>query len=107
MIYLSLLILFIGTPFHKVVAIPDNHSIYATTMYISDTVIDTHGTDTVEDDDGIIYLVDGADNKWVVEEYPEDYFVGDYVSVLLDNNGTTNTIYDDKILQITATGFVR
>lgn len=44
----------------------------------------------------VVMCVDGAGNGW--EFYGvEDWQVGDFASLLMDNNGTTETIYDDVI----------
>lgn len=43
-----------------------------------------------------VACIDGAGNKW--EFYGvEDWQIGDFVSLLMDDNGTPNTIYDDQI----------
>ena len=86
--------------------IKPTHNIYPTTMIVYATEVDTKGTETIEDDDGVITLLDGADLFWKVDQYPEDYLVNDYVAVIMDDNGTPNYIYDDIILDMRATGFI-
>jgi len=50
----------------------------------------------LDHDAGVVVCVDGAGNGW--EFYGvEDWQVGDFASLLMDNNGTTETIYDDVI----------
>lgn len=104
---INLITFFMGNAIHTPIEIDPSHGIYAQTMYISNTTVDTKGTETIEDDGGTIELTDGNGNLWAVEQYPEDYYVGDYVAVLFDDNGTPNSIYDDIILEIRATGFCR
>ena len=105
--FLMITTLLMGSQIHEFYALPENHGIYAQTMYVSETTVDDMGTETVMDDEGTITLVDGNGHKWIVEQYPEDYFVGDYVAVILDDNGTLDTIFDDKIIELRATGFTR
>ena len=103
----NLVTYFMGNAIYAPMEINPTHGIYAQTMYITETTVDTKGTTSIEDDGGTIVLTDGNGNNWVVEQYPEDYFVGDYVAVLFEDNGTPNSIYDDIILEIRATGFCR
>lgn len=105
--FLSLLSLNIVTLAITPTEIDPSHGIYAQTMIVCDTYVDTKGTETIEDDGGEIHLTDGNGNLWVYEEYPEDYYVGDYVAVLFEDNGTPNYIYDDIILDLRATGFAQ
>lgn len=51
---------------------------------------------TIDREADVVKCVDGAGNVW--EFYGvEDWQVGDFASLLMDNNGTTETIYDDVI----------
>ena len=51
----------------------------------------------------IVVCVDGTGNCW--EFYGvEDWQVGDFASLLMDNNGTTETVYDDIITMICHAG---
>ena len=102
---INLITFFMGNVVYTPIEVAPDHGIYATTMYIAETEVYDMGTETIEDDEGLITLVDGADHAW--EWYPEDYYIGDYVSTLMDDNGTPNYIYDDIILEIRATGFYR
>ena len=62
------------------------HEVYPLTVVIIE--LDREGD--------IVTCVDGADNFW--EFYGvEDWQTGDYVSLLMDDNGTPETIYDDVI----------
>ena len=62
------------------------HEVYPLTVVVIE--IDHEGD--------IVTCVDGADNFW--EFYGvEDWQTGDYVSLLMDDNGTPETIYDDVI----------
>lgn len=100
LITISLMSHFIGK------TIPEDHAIYPATMLVVETSIDDKGTETIKDDSGKIILVDSNGLEWIYEEYPEDYFPGDYVSLIMDDNGTPNYIYDDTILDMRATGFI-
>ena len=62
------------------------HSIYPLTVQIVEL---DHNAD-------VVVCVDGTGNCW--EFYGvEDWQVGDFASLLMDNNGTTETVYDDVI----------
>ena len=62
------------------------HSIYPLTAQIVEL---DHNAD-------VVVCVDGTGNCW--EFYGiEDWQVGDFASLLMDNNGTTETVYDDII----------
>ena len=107
LVTINLISFLFGNPIHVPTEISTEHGIYATTMYIYDLEVYDMDTTTMDDDSGLITLVDGNENLWEYEEYPEDYYVGDYVAVMLDDNGTPETIYDDIIIDIRATGFCR
>ena len=63
------------------------HSVYPLTVVVIE--LDREGD--------IVTCVDGADNFW--EFYGvEDWQTGDFASLLMDDNGTPNTIYDDVIM---------
>lgn len=104
---INLISFLMGTPTHVPTEIDATHAIYANTMLVEYTEIYDMGTETIEDDDGLVALVDCNGEGWEWYEYPEDYYPGDYVSVLMDDNGTPNYIYDDIIISIRATGFAR
>lgn len=62
------------------------HSVYPLTVVVIE----------LNRENDIVTCVDGADNVW--EFYGvEDWQTGDFASLLMDNNGTPNTIYDDVI----------
>ena len=64
---------------------PD-HSVYPLTVQIVEL---DHNAD-------VVVCVDGIGNCW--EFYGvEDWQVGDFASLLMDDNGTTETVYDDVI----------
>lgn len=107
LVTINLISFLMGTPTHVPYELSKDHAIYATTMYVEYTEVYDMGTKTIEDDEGLIALTDGNGNGWEYEQYPEDYYPGDYVSVLMDDNGTPNTIYDDIIIELRGTGFVR
>ena len=69
------------------------HSIYPLTVQIVEL---DHNAD-------VVVCVDGTGNCW--EFYGvEDWQVGDFASLLMDNNGTTETVYDDVITMICHAG---
>lgn len=107
LVTINLISFLCGNPIHIPTEISTEHAIYPQTMIIYDLEVDDKGTETVEDDDGVITLIDGVGFLWKVNEYPEDYNVGDYVAVIMDDNGTPESIYDDIILDMRATGFYR
>lgn len=104
---INLISFFMGSIMHTPTEIAPDHGIYPQTMVVYDLEVDDKGTETVEDDDGVITLLDGVNHLWKVNEYPEDYWVGDYVAVIMDDNGTPNYIWDDVIIDMRATGFVQ
>lgn len=79
----------IGIMGYTPIKIPENHGIYPRTFVVDE--IDTK-TDT-------LYLIDGADLEWKYKGI-EDYNVGDLISAIMEDNGTPDYIYDDKILNM-------
>lgn len=51
----------------------------------------------------IVTVVDGADNLWCFFGC-EDFQINDFVSMLMSDNGTPETIYDDVIINVTYAG---
>ena len=71
---------------------PD-HSVYPLTVQIVEL---DHNAD-------VVVCVDGIGNCW--EFYGvEDWQVGNFASLLMDDNGTTETVYDDVITMICHAG---
>ena len=63
-----------------------DHSVYPLTVQIVE----------LDHNANVVVCVDGIGNCW--EFYGvEDWQVGDFASLLMDNNGTTETVYDDVI----------
>lgn len=102
---INLLTFFMGNVLHTPIEISSDHAIYPTTMVIVDTIVYDMGTNTVEDNEGEIIMIDAVGNEWIVDQYPEDYYVGDYIAVIMDDNGTPNSIYDDIIIDMRYSGF--
>ena len=76
--------LFVGLNLNKTEEVKNN--VYPLTVVVIE--LDREGD--------IVTCVDGADNFW--EFYGvEDWQTGDFASLLMDDNGTPNTIYDDVI----------
>ena len=64
----------------------EKHTVYPLTVVVVE----------LDHDDDIVTCVDGANNFW--EFYGvEDWLTGDYASLLMDDNATPNSIYDDVI----------
>ena len=57
----------------------------------------------LDTDSDVVTCVDGADNLWCFYGV-EDWQTGDFASLLMDNNGTADTIYDDAIVEATYAG---
>ena len=49
--------------------------------------------------DDIVVFEDGAGFAWECQTI-EDWVVGDVVAMLMDDNGTPNSIYDDYIIAV-------
>lgn len=45
-------------------------------------------------------------NIWVIVGDPEDWCEGDRIAVIMDNNGTTETIYDDIVVKTKYCGWI-
>ena len=54
-------------------------------------------------DNDLVTCIDGADNFWSFHGI-EDWHMGDFVSMIMSDNGTP-TIYDDIILQTEYAGY--
>ena len=50
-------------------------------------------------DEGTVAVEDGADQVWVFEGC-EDWMEGDLAAMIMDDNGTPDSIYDDVILDV-------
>lgn len=68
--------------------------------------IETHYTrkdcEIVEINNSIITIEDKMGYLWEYETDTNTYAVGDKVSLRMHTNNTTNTIYDDKIVEVVA-----
>ncbi len=69
------------------------HHLYAKTAVVIELDYDS---DTV-------VLSDGAENLWAFYGI-EDWQIDDFASMLMDDNGTPDTIYDDIIVEVTYAG---
>lgn len=105
LVTINLISFLMGNCVYTPIEVPNNHGIYPMTMIVVETSIDDKGTESIEDDGGEIILVDSNGSEWVYEEYPEDYMPGDFVSLIMDDNGTPNYIYDDVILDMRYSGY--
>ena len=69
------------------------HRIYAKTAVVIE----------LDRENDIVTVVDGAENFW--EFYGvEDWETGDFASMLMDDNGTPENIFDDIIIEVTYAG---
>ena len=46
--------------------------------------------------DGVVHFVDFNGNKWLWDE-DDEWWEGDYACLLMNDNGTSDSIYDDRI----------
>lgn len=51
----------------------------------------------VDEQDDVVVCIDGAGNAWEFSGV-EDWQVGDFAALLMNNHGTAKTIYDDVIV---------
>lgn len=92
---INLVTFFMGNPIHTATEIAPEHGIYPQAMRVCEFI---------EETDEVI-CVDGNGNLWSYYGI-EDYNINDLVAVIFDDNGTPE-IYDDIIIDVRATGFVR
>lgn len=59
---------------------------------------------SVDRESDIVTCVDGADLLWEFTEC-DDWCEGDFVSLLMNDNGTPNYIYDDVITMVRYGGY--
>lgn len=70
-----------------------NHRLYAKTAIVVE----------LEYESDTVVCSDGAENLWAFYGI-EDWQINDFVSLLMDDNGTPETIYDDAIIEATFAG---
>lgn len=56
-------------------------------------------------DNDKVFLVDFNGNEWTISGI-EDWMEGDVASAIMSDNGTPDSIYDDKILDIQYSGYL-
>ena len=56
-------------------------------------------------DNDTVFLVDSNNNEWAISGI-EDWMEGDVASAIMSDNGTPDSIYDDKILDIRYSGYL-
>lgn len=69
--------------------------IYPNTMFVIDL-------DETNDE---VICIDFNGNTWSFSGI-EDWAIGDIVSMIMDNNNTPQTIYDDSIMQVRYSGWI-
>lgn len=93
---INLVTFLMGSAIHTPTEIAPTHGIYPQCMQVCEFI---------EETDEVI-CVDSNGNLWSYYGI-EDYFVGDLVAVIFDDNGTPESIYDDIVIDVRATGFAR
>lgn len=53
-----------------------------------------------------IIFTDFNGNEWTINDDPEDWACGDRIAVIMSDNGTPESIYDDKVLTNRYCGWV-
>ena len=61
----------------------------------------------VDIDDAVLTIEDGAGLIWVAETAADDWDIGDGVSMIMYDNGTPESIYDDAVVAARYNGFWR
>lgn len=94
LVTLSILFIFLAIPFN--VSAKENAKLYPQTTVI------------VKYENNMMYCMDFNGNIWTIlcEEEYSDYFVGDIISMVMCDNGTPNSIYDDIIVSYRYDGWV-
>ena len=72
---------------------------------VTETTYPATGIVTAVGQDFIVFT-DFNGNEWEISEDPEDLYCGDRVAVIMSDNGTPDTIYDDKIVSSRYCGWV-
>lgn len=65
----------------------------------------TFTVSAVDLDNDMVFLVDFNGNEWCISGI-EDWAEGDVASAIMSDNGTPDSIYDDKILDIRYSGYL-
>lgn len=52
-----------------------------------------------------ITFADGVGRQWSWLDDSGDWFNGDFVAVIMDNNGTPETVYDDRVVDARYVGY--
>lgn len=75
---------------------PVEHEIYPTSMIVTEVDYESDLV-TIVDFEGRMYQFYGC----------EDWYENDICAVIMDDNGTTETVYDDIILQTRYCGYIK
>jgi hypothetical protein len=65
----------------------------------------TFTVSAVDLDNDMVFLVDYNGNEWAIYGI-EDWMEGDVASAIMSDNGTPDSIYDDKIVDIRYSGYL-
>lgn len=61
---------------------------------------------TVSESGQFVEFTDFNGNQWILWGDPEDWVCGDRIAVIMSDNGTPDSIYDDKIMSSRYCGWV-
>ena len=61
---------------------------------------------TVSESGQFIEFTDFNGNQWTLDGDPEDWACGDRIAVIMSDNGTPESIYDDEIMSVRYCGWV-
>ena len=53
-----------------------------------------------------VTFADGAGRSWSWIDDSGDWFTGDFVATIMDDNGTSETVYDDRVVDARYVGYV-
>ena len=74
---------------------PEAHEIYPTSAIVTDVSNDK------------ITITDFEGRTWIFYADSEDWAVNDICAVIMDDNGTPETVYDDLVIQARYCGYVK
>ena len=74
---------------------PEAHEIYPTSAIVTDVSNDK------------ITITDFEGRTWIFYTDSEDWAVNDICAVIMDDNGTPETVYDDLVIQARYCGYVK
>lgn len=101
--YIMLIIVLLG------IGIVSTMELHAEPEYIKANATETEypatGIVTAVGEDFLVFT-DFNGNEWELDGDPEDWACGDRIAVIMSDNGTPDSIYDDKIMSVRYCGWV-